>query len=189
MSSAPHDAAKAPAGDALDKTSTPNSQLEKHTDAVKAPTGDTLDRTPTPSSQQLEKQTDTVKTRPGHVFDNPPTPSCNHLQKQTYKEGTFESQVVEYPEPLPFFLLMLAICISIFLVALDRTIITTVSGNLLLSRVLLICRIIRRYPISLISFTPTMMSAGTRVHTSSPPVLFYRYMDAYMACSTRNGYS
>lgn len=134
-----------------------------HHDDAKAPAGDALNRTPTPNSQQLEKH--------------------------TAAEGTLDSQVVQYPAPLAFFLLMLAICISIFLVALDRTIITTVSDNLLLSLVLLIRPVIRQYPISLISSTPTTMSAGTRVHISSPPALFYRLMDAYMACSIRSGSS
>lgn len=125
---------------------------------------------------------DAAKVLAEDGFDRTPTPNSQQLEKHTAAEGTFESQVAQHPAPLALFLLMLAISMSIFLVALDRTIITTVSDHLRLSLVLLIRLIVRRYPISPITSIPTTMSAGTRVHTSSPPVPFYRHTDAYMAC-------
>ena len=64
-----------------------------------------------------------------NLSEKTPTPKSEQLEKHVAVEGTFESQTARYPAPLALFFLLTAICISIFLVALDRTIITTVSDN------------------------------------------------------------
>ncbi|MCJ1459605.1 hypothetical protein MMC28_009984 [Mycoblastus sanguinarius] len=60
-----------------------------------------------------------------NLSEKTPTPKSEQLEKHVAVEGTFESQTARYPAPLALFFLLTAICISIFLVALDRTIITT----------------------------------------------------------------
>ena len=55
------------------------------------------------------------------VADKTPASTIPKVEEHTSAEGT------SYPAPLALFFLMSAICVSIFLVSLDRTIITTVG--------------------------------------------------------------
>ena len=84
---------------------------------------DELDKTP-PSNSPQELQNDTA----GEGTSETPTPNSHEdLEKHIAADNaTFKSDVNQYPAPLALFFLMLAICVSIFLVSLDRTIITTV---------------------------------------------------------------
>ena len=98
MSSINHDVDQVSAKDEFDKPPTSNSSQELKNDTA----GEGTSETPIPNSHEdLEKHT---------AADN----------------ATFKSDVNQYPAPLALFFLMLAICVSIFLVSLDRTIITTV---------------------------------------------------------------
>ena len=150
-----------------------------HHDAEKIPAGDASHQTPTlNSSQKLVNNTATGGT------SETPTSTSQELDKYTAaNDGTSDSQTVRYPAPLALFCLMIAICVSIFLVSLDRTIITTVSERWSPTLTSIADQShVRRYPTSRISSTPTAMSVGTPVHTLLHPVPFYQHTDAYMAC-------
>ena len=56
-----------------------------------------------------------------------PTANVEGCEKHPTANGTPESPTANYPGPLALLLLMTAICAAVFLVSLDRTIITTVS--------------------------------------------------------------
>ena len=56
-----------------------------------------------------------------------PTANAEECEKHPTANGTPESPTATYPGPLALLLLMTAICAAVFLVSLDRTIITTVS--------------------------------------------------------------
>ena len=121
MSSVLNDNEKAPAEDITDETPTSNSQEEPHKHSASARTS----QMPNPNSQELEKyytaSDDTSQT---------PTPKSQELERHTKAEDdTPGDQTVLHSAPLSHVSLMLALCISIFLVSLDRTIITTVSHS------------------------------------------------------------
>ena len=95
-----------------------------HHDAEKLPVGgDVSHQVPIlDSSQELVNHTAT-----GGTSETPTSTSQEHDKYTATKDGTSDSQIDRYPAPLALFCLMIAICVSNFLVSLDRTIITTVS--------------------------------------------------------------
>ena len=114
MSSVHHDAKEVRVEDVSDKTSTAMSQ------GIAA-----VDRTSETSiskSQELENHAATDSTSEESTSDT------KEMEKPIAEnDDTSNDQTVRYPAPLALLLLMIATSISIFLVALDRTIITTVS--------------------------------------------------------------
>ena len=93
-----------------------------HRSVEKLPAGGISNETPTSnSSQELNKQTTT------DAMFKTPTSKTQEAEKYAVANGTSENARHRYPGPLALFFLMVAICTSVFLVSLDRTIITTVS--------------------------------------------------------------
>ncbi len=93
-----------------------------HRSVGKQPAGVISNETPASnSSQELDKETAMDAT-----FETP-TSNTQETEKYTIANGTSESARHRYPRPLALFFLIVAICTSVFLVSLDRTIITTVS--------------------------------------------------------------
>lgn len=114
MSSVHHHAEEVRVKDVTDNTSTATSQGLAVIDGTS--------ETPTSKSQGLENHAATDST------SEEPTSNSQELEKPIAKnDDTSNDQTVKYPAPLALLFLMIATCISIFLVALDRTIITTVS--------------------------------------------------------------
>ena len=74
----------------------------------------------------------------------------------------------DYLSPLPLALLTLGICLSVFLVSLDRTIVATVSGfpSTRTQSIMLTWVLQRPYHELRMTSTPTTMSAGTAARTS-----------------------
>lgn len=103
--------------DGPDNNSTAVSQaLEDHTAA------DGTSDTPTSRSQELENHTAIESTSETY------TPNSQEMEKCTAQnKDTSDNQTLRYPAPLALLCLIIATCISVFLVSLDRTIITTVS--------------------------------------------------------------
>ena len=114
MSSVHHDSEEARVEDVSDNTSTAVSQGLAAVDGTS--------ETPSPKSQELENHAVTDST------SEEPTSNSQELEKPIARnDDTSNDQTVKYPGPLPRLFLIIATCISVFLVALDRTIITTVS--------------------------------------------------------------
>lgn len=91
----------------------------------------------------------------------------------------------EYPGPLALSLITVGICLSVFLVSLDRTIVATVraSGENLRTRSSeLITFFLRLYRASPTISTPLMMLVGTAVRTWSLLVLSSPFMDVFLSC-------
>ena len=93
----------------------------------------------------------------------------------------------EYPGPLALSFLTVGICLSVFLVSLDRTIVATVRaylGNLGTRSSKLIPFPSRPYRASPTIFTPLTMLAGTAARTWSQLALSSLSMGVYSSCST-----
>ena len=97
MSPVDHDTKSSPAGDISDETRTTNSSRDFDGQVI------------SPAKPQI------------------PTANVEECEKHPTTNGTPESPTANYPGPLALLLLMTAICAAVFLVSLDRTIITTVS--------------------------------------------------------------
>ena len=93
----------------------------------------------------------------------------------------------DYPGPLALSLLTTGICLSVFLVSLDRTIVATVrasSENLDTESSQLICFPPRPYRVSPTISTPLTMLVGTAARIWSQLALSSPYMGVYSPCST-----
>lgn len=101
-------------------------------------------------------------------FDFPVHPGVRPLEKNRHRptKSLVEDPETQYPGPLPLALIVAGVCLSVFIISLDRSIITTVGcpklnsirlfGELTLDRPLL------RSPINFIRMT---ISGGTGLHT------------------------
>lgn len=99
------------------------------------------------------------------------------------------SETSDYPGPLALSLLAIGICLSVFLVSLDRTIIAQVSrriGSIELGS-MLTASIVRLSLESPTTSTPMTTWAGMAAHISSPPVRFNQPMEGYSKTSASNG--
>lgn len=76
----------------------------------------------TKTSQEMDRPTATET-----YFESSPPNRKEELDAQTAANGEFEGSTTHYPGTIALAFLMTAICASIFLVSLDRTIITKVS--------------------------------------------------------------
>ena len=93
-------------------------------DAKSSPAGDQSDETRTTSSSQDLDNQQAISAAKLEI----PTANAEECEKHaTANDGTSESPTATYPGPRALLLLMTAICAAVFLVSLDRTIITTVS--------------------------------------------------------------
>lgn len=95
----------------------------------------------------------------------------------------------EYPGPLALFFLTVGICLSVFLVSLDRTIVATVSIPLKLEHQ---SSSTHRHPqrlyrVSPMTSTRQAMLAGMEAHTFSQLELCSQYMAGYSSSSTSSG--
>lgn len=86
----------------------------------------------------------------------------------------------------PLFFLLLGICFAVFIISIDRTVITTVSYRVLLifTHKLTNTRLSR---LSLESSVQQATLGGTAHRTSSLPAYFSPFTVAYTLCSQRNG--
>lgn len=114
MSSVHHDAEQARVEDVSDKTSTVISPGLVIVDGTF--------ETPTSKSREFENHAATDST------SEEPTSNSQEMEKSIAENDNLSNdQTIKYSAPLALFFLMTATCISIFLVSLDRNIITTVS--------------------------------------------------------------
>ena len=92
----------------------------------------------------------------------------------------------QYPGPLALSLLTVGICLSVFLVSLDRTIVATVRASFepLGTKASELTHFASRpYRASLMIFAPLTMLGGTAAHTSSQLALCSPFTGAYSSIS------
>jgi hypothetical protein len=104
-------------------------------------------------------------------------------------EGEVEKEEGEegennYPGPLGLFILITGIALSVFLISLDRTIITTVSDFTIIDLMEVKLTGNRPFLSSQTSSSPTMTSVGTALHIFSQHQHSNHCMEGYTCCST-----
>ena len=118
------------------------------------------------------------------------TPASGHSPRSPSPNIATTAERHEYLGPLALTALTLGICMSVFLLSLDRTIITTVGALRTTSCLMIYSNVaVRLFPISPINSILMMMWVGMVVHIWSPHVLSNRSMVVSSLFSISNGLS
>ena len=118
------------------------------------------------------------------------TPASGHSPRNPSPDIATTTERHEYLGPLALTALTLGICMSVFLLSLDRTIITTVGALRTTSYLKIYSNVaIRLFPTSPINLNLMMMWVGMVVHIWSPHVLSNRSMVVSSLFSTSSGLS
>lgn len=154
-----------------------------------AATGDT--ETPRPRSMATSNSpVETTEIQPEATATSSfkevkPGPKRKQRKRRLHRVEAAEDPY-DYPGPLALGLLTIGICLSVFLVSLDRTIVATVSRphKALPAKLVVLTSSSRQYHALQTTSIPTMTSAGTAARTLLQLVLCSQYTAEYSHSST-----